>query len=95
MARFVVELHVPVVDSAETLEDIEAFLDDLEETGEIEIHAEPEDRPEEHVFFLTGPDPDILLTAATQAAETPGTPGGAFAVVLPEGRRVPLPWTSG
>ncbi|GAB2817226.1 hypothetical protein GCM10022221_13810 [Actinocorallia aurea] len=96
MARIVVELHIPVYadGSSEYLEDIEAFLSDLEETGEIDIEADPEEHPDAHVFFLAGPDADILLTAASQAAETPGTPSGAYAVVTPENRHVPLPWTS-
>ncbi|ROO84083.1 hypothetical protein EDD29_1595 [Actinocorallia herbida] len=95
MARIVVELHIPVYtgDSSEYLEDIEAFLGDLEETGEIELNADPEERPDTHVFFLAGPDSDILLTAASQAAETPGTPVGAYAVLTPEGRHIPLPWS--
>ncbi|MCD0450696.1 hypothetical protein LO762_16085 [Actinocorallia sp. API 0066] len=88
MPHAVVELHIPRPtddpDPDEWAEEIESFLADLEEIGEIEVPADPETRAAVHVFYLTGPDPDMLLAACAQAAALPGVPRGAYAVVTAE-----------
>jgi hypothetical protein len=103
----VVEIHVPmsptpnVPDGAYPypwIEEVEDFLADLEDQGDVEVFDDGEEYAEAYVFFVTGAGEEELLAVASRVATLPGVPAGAFAVVgddeaevLGPGRRVTLP----
>ena len=80
------------------IEDVEAFLVDVEDRGEAEVYDDGEEYGEVYVFFVTGADEDSLLAVASRAAKLDRVPTGAFAMVthdeadeFGQGRRVDLP----
>jgi hypothetical protein len=103
----VVEIHVPlsptpnVPDGAYPypwIEEVEDFLADLEDQGDVEVFDDGEEYAEAYVFFVTGAGEEELLAVASRVATLPGVPAGTFAVVgddgaevLGLGRRVTLP----
>ncbi|MBO3747578.1 hypothetical protein J5X84_15990 [Streptosporangiaceae bacterium NEAU-GS5] len=107
MAAPVVELHVPLHPTpgrAETdypfpwIDEIEVFLFELEQEGEVAIFDDGEEFEGAYVFFLTGADETGLLAVASRASCLDGVPMGAFAMVTDDeaaefgrGRRVDLP----
>ena len=97
VAIIVVEIHVPTTPDLAWVEDIEDFLADLEDNGEVEVYDDAEKVEGAHVFYLTGNRSQDLLVVAARVAARPGVPSGAFAVVTDDkaahgtGRRVALP----
>ena len=97
MAIIVVEIHVPTTPELAWVEDIEDFLADLEDNGDVEVYDDAEQVGDAHVFYLTGSRSQDLLAIAGRVAARPGVPTGAFAVVTDDnsahgtGRRVALP----
>ncbi|MDP9842670.1 hypothetical protein [Streptosporangium lutulentum] len=107
MATTVVEIHVPlreVSSLAKTeyqfpwIDEIEEFLFELEQQGEVEVFDDGEEFREVYVFFVTGTDENALLVAASRVAALDGVPAGAFAVITDDeaaefglGRRIDLP----
>ncbi|MGW2770671.1 hypothetical protein [Streptomyces sp. NPDC001275] len=103
----VVEIHVPLLPTPNLadgaypfpwIEEVEEFLADLEDQGEVEVFDDGEEDEEAYVFFITGAGEDRLLAAASRVATLPGVPAGTFAVVSNDeaeefglGQRVTLP----
>lgn len=107
MPTMVVAIHVPLLQTPNLpdgaypfpwIADVEDFLADLEEQGEVEVFDDGEEGADAYVFFLTRADEENLLTVASYVAELPGVPAAAFAVVSDNGaelfglgRRIALP----
>jgi len=97
MAVIVVEIHVPAGDTTSWVEDVEDFLGDLEDAGDVEVYDDSERVGGVHVFYLTGRRAEPLLAVAARVAARAGVPAGAFAVVTDDkaahgtGKRVALP----
>ncbi|MCX5169645.1 hypothetical protein OG616_16670 [Streptomyces antibioticus] len=103
----VVEIHVPLLPTPGLpdgshpfpwIEEIEDFLSDLEDQGDVEIFDEGEEDGDVYVFFVTGAGEGNLLAVASRVARLPGVPAGVVAVVSNDeaeefglGRRVTLP----
>ncbi|MDQ1702235.1 MAG: hypothetical protein QOF57_1487 [Frankiaceae bacterium] len=96
MATIVVEIHVPVSGDAGWVDDVEDFLADLEDAGDVEVYDDTERIGDVQVFYLTGRKADPLLATASRVAARTGVPAGAFAIVTDDqaahgtGRRVSL-----
>jgi len=105
--ELVVEIHVPLLPATDAvpgedafgwIEDVEDYLDEVEERGDAEVFEDGEEIGASYVFFVTGADEPCLLDVATQVVSLAGVPQGAFAVVTDDeveqvgaGRRVALP----
>ncbi|MCX5054666.1 MULTISPECIES: hypothetical protein [unclassified Streptomyces] len=103
----VVEIHVPLLPTPDLpdgsypfpwIEEIEDFLSDLEDQGDVEVFDEGEEDGDVYVFFVTGTDERDLLAVASRVATLPGVPTRTIAVVgsdeaeeFGRGRRVALP----
>jgi hypothetical protein len=103
----VIEIHVPLpgVESQEVdtptlawIDQIEDFLFQREDEGELEVFDDGEEYGEVYVFFIAGAAETALLQAASQVVSLDGVPAGAFAIVTDDqaqefgvGRRVNLP----
>jgi hypothetical protein len=103
----VVEIHVPLLPTPDLpdgcypfpwIEEVEDFLSDLEDQGDVEVFDEGEEDGDVYVFFVTGAGERDLLAVASRVATLPGVPAGAVAVVSNDeaegfglGRRVALP----
>ncbi len=106
MPETVVEIHVPLVSPADLsagaypfpwIRQVDEFLEDLQERGEVEVFDEGEEFGRVYVFFVTAAELDDLLAVAARVAGLPGVPAGAFAMVTDDeavamgrGRRVKL-----
>ncbi|MBE4737568.1 hypothetical protein HW845_22245 [Streptomyces sp. ND05-3B] len=107
MPTMVVEIHVPLLPTPDLsdgsypfpwIEEVEDFLSDLEDQGDVEVFDEGEEDGDVYVFFVTGAGERDLLAVASRVATLPGVPAGAIAVVSNDeaegfglGRRVALP----
>mgnify|MGYP007010097149 FL=1 len=107
MPTMVVEIHVPLLPTPGLpdgsypfpwIEEIEDFLSDLEDKGDVDVFDEGEEDGDVYVFFVTGADEGDLLAVASRVATLSGVPAGAVAVVSNDeakefglGRRVTLP----
>ncbi|MFE3032434.1 hypothetical protein ACFXKY_12365 [Streptomyces canus] len=103
----VVEIHVPLLPtpglpdgsySFPWIEEVEDFLSDLEDQGDVEVFDEGEEDGDVYVFFITGAGEGDLLAVGSRVTILPGVPAGTFAVVSNDeaeefglGRRVALP----
>ncbi|MER7185279.1 hypothetical protein ABT404_38460 [Streptomyces hyaluromycini] len=103
----VVEIHVPLLPTPGLpdgsypfpwIDEVQDFLSDLEDQGEVEVFDEGEEDGDVYVFFVTGAGEGRLLTAASRVAALSGVPAGTVAVVSDDeaeelglGRRVALP----
>lgn len=106
MAETIVEIHVPLVAATGLaagvyqfpwIENVEDFLTDLEDRGEIEVCDEGEECGGVYVFAISGADEAALLATASRVALLNRVPPGTFAVVtddetdeIGQGRRVEL-----
>ena len=106
MSDLVVEVHVPLVPTPGLeegeyafpwIDDIEAFLFDLEGDPRGELFDDGEEWGEEYLFFIWQGSEESLLGLARAIANLPGVPGGVYAVVtdtdsteMGTGRRVDL-----
>ncbi|MEV4658098.1 hypothetical protein [Micromonospora sp. NPDC049301] len=106
MAETVVEIHVPLVATPGLaarayqfpwIEDVENFLADLEDRGDVEVFDEGEELGDVYVFAIGGAKEAALLATASRVAMLDRVPRGAFAVVtddetdeIGQGRRVEL-----
>ncbi|MEV4491362.1 hypothetical protein AB0K04_14740 [Micromonospora coxensis] len=111
MPNTVVEIHVPLVATPGLtedeyafpwIEDVEDFLADLDEQGDVHEYDDGEEYGHAYVFFLTGTREEALLAVASRVATLDRVPAGAFAVVTDDeaeefgvGRRVDLPLPAG
>jgi hypothetical protein len=93
-----VEIHVPMTDDIEWIDDIGDYLIDLEEELGLEEYDDGEQYGDVYIFFIAGASEKTLLAAASRVAAREGVPAGAFAMVTdtsaPQfgmGRRVNLP----
>ena len=93
-----VEIHVPMTEDGDWIDDVGDFMIDLEEELGIEEHDDGEQYGDVYIFFVAGASERTLLTAASRVATREGVPAGAFAMVTNTdaprfgmGRRVPLP----
>ncbi|WP_245641172.1 hypothetical protein [Streptomyces megasporus] len=103
----VVETHVPLQPTPDLadgaypfpwIEEVEDFLSDLEDQGDVEVFDEGEEDGGVYVFFVTGAGEGDLLAVASRVAALPGVPAGTVAFVSTDeaeefglGRRVALP----
>ncbi|MEV7981868.1 hypothetical protein [Streptomyces sp. NPDC086519] len=103
----VVEIHVPLLptpglpDGAYPfpwIEEVEDFLSDLEDQGDVEVFDEGAEDGDVYVFFITGAGEGDLLAVASRVATLLGLPAGTVAIVSNDeaeefglGRRVALP----
>ncbi|MFI2351753.1 hypothetical protein ACH492_33050 [Streptomyces sp. NPDC019443] len=103
----VVEIHVPLSPSQNVpdgaypypwIEEVEDFLADLEDQGDVEVFDDGEEDADAYIFFVTGAGEEDLLAVASRVATLPGVPAGTFAVISDDdaeefglGRRVTLP----
>ncbi|MFG2556954.1 hypothetical protein [Streptomyces sp. NPDC048581] len=103
----VVEIHVPLLPTPGLsdgsylfpwIEEVEDFLSDLEDQGDVEVFDEGEEDGDVYVFFITGAAEGDLLAVASRVATLPGIPAGTVAVVSSDeveefglGPRVALP----
>ncbi|MFE2972853.1 hypothetical protein ACFXKC_56960 [Streptomyces sp. NPDC059340] len=103
----VVEIHVPLLPtpglpdgsySIPWIEEVEDFLSDLEDQGDVEVFDEGEEDVYVYVFFVTGAGEGDLLAVASRVATLPGVSAGTIAVVSSDeaedfglGRHVALP----
>ncbi|MFD7231179.1 hypothetical protein [Streptomyces sp. NPDC059881] len=103
----VVEIHVPLLPTPDLpdgsysfpwIEEVEDFLSDLEDQGDVDVFDDGEEDGDVYVFFVTGADEEDLLAIASRVATLPGVPAGVFAVVSNDkaeeiglGPRVTLP----
>ena len=93
-----VEIHVPMTDDLEWIDDIGDYLIDLEEELGLEEYDDGEQYGDVYIFFIAGASEKTLLAAASRVATREGVPEGAFAMVTDtnapqfgRGRRVNLP----
>ena len=93
-----VEIHVPMTDDVEWIDDIGDYLIDLEDEFGLEEHDDGEQYGDVYIFFIAGASEKTLLAAASKVATRKGVPEGTFAMVTdtnaPQfgmGRRVDLP----
>lgn len=107
MPTMVVEIHVPLLPTPDLpdgsypfpwIEEVEDFLSDLEDQGDVEVFDEGEENGDVYVFFITGASQGDLLVVASRVATLPGVAAGTIAVVSTNeaeefglGRRVALP----
>ncbi|MGW4824606.1 hypothetical protein ACWEP4_38205 [Streptomyces sp. NPDC004227] len=103
----VVEIHVPLAPAPNLadgaypypgIEEVEDFLTDLEDQGDVEVFDDGEEDADAYVFFVTGAGEEDLLAVASRVAMLSGVPAGTFAVISHDeaeefglGRRVTLP----
>lgn len=103
----VVEIHVPLLPTPGLpddsypfpwIEEVEDFLSDLEDQGDVEVFDEGEEDGDVYVFFITGAGEGDLLAVASRVAALPCIPAGTVAVVSSDeaeefglGPRVVLP----
>ncbi|MBG0565966.1 hypothetical protein I4J89_31415 [Actinoplanes sp. NEAU-A11] len=102
----IVEIHVPLLPGEGVregdyqypwIEQVEEFLIDVEDEGDIEVYDDGEEFGDDYVFFVSGGSEKALLAAASRVATLDGVPAGTFALVtdedadMGEGRRVDLP----
>lgn len=102
----VVEIHVPLRPAADLapgeypypwIDDIEDYLAERSEDGEVEVYDDGEEVGPEYVFFVCGAPEASLVGVAAEVAALPFVPDGAYAVVTDStadvgaGRRVDLP----
>ncbi|MFD7999589.1 hypothetical protein [Streptomyces mirabilis] len=90
MPTMVVEIHVPLLPTPHLpqgahpfpwIEEIEDFLADLEDQGDVEVFDDGEEHRDAYAFFVTGSGAEHLLAVASRVATLPGVPAGTFAVV--------------
>ncbi len=93
MAELVVEVHVPLVKSADLqdgdyafpwIDDVTEFVAQLDETPRYDgatMYDDSEEWSDHYVFFLAGAPEDSLIRAANDLIQLPGVPVGAFAMV--------------
>jgi len=93
-----VEIHIPMTEYGEWLDDVGDFMIDLEEELGLEEYDDGEQFGDVYIFFIAGASERTLLAAASRVATRKGVPAGAFAMVTdtnaPQfgmGRRVNLP----
>ena len=93
-----VEIHVPMTDDNEWIDDVGDFMIDLEEELGLEEYDDGEEFGDVYIFFIAGAGERTLRAAAAGVATRDGVPAGAFAMVTdtaaPQfglGRRVNLP----
>ncbi|MFU8852813.1 hypothetical protein ACNAW0_17770 [Micromonospora sp. SL1-18] len=107
MPTMVVEIHVPGVAAPGLAEheyqfpwidDVQDFLDDLDEQGDVQEFDDGEEYGDVYIFFITGTSEEALLAVASEVAALDRVPAGAFAMVTNDeaeefgmGRRVDLP----
>ncbi|MFJ4620446.1 hypothetical protein [Streptomyces sp. NPDC088812] len=107
MSTVIVEIHVPLSPAPNLpdgacpcpwIDQVEEFLVDVEDEGDVEVFDDGEQFEDAYVFFVTGAGEEELLAVASRVALLPGVPAGAFAVVSHDdaeefgmGRRVALP----
>jgi len=104
MADLVVEIHVPLTPTQGRapsdyafpwIDDIEAYLADLD-SSQGEEYDDGEELGDEYLFFLVGAPEADLLQVARQVSQLDGVPKGVYAVVndsegaMGQGRRVEL-----
>ncbi|MFI1444968.1 hypothetical protein [Streptomyces fructofermentans] len=103
----VVEIHMPLLSTPDLpdgaypfpwIDDVEDFLSDLEDQGDVDVFDEGEEDGGVYVFFITGASQGDLLAVASRVATLPGVPAGTIAVVSTDeaeefglGPRVALP----
>jgi hypothetical protein len=80
------------------IQEVEDFLSDLEDQGDLEVFDEGAENGDVYIFFLTGASEEDLLAVASRVATLPGIPAGTIAVVSDDeaeefglGRQVALP----
>ena len=111
MPTTIVEIHVPLVAApglAEDehafprIDDVQDFLADLDEQGDVREYDDGEEYGDVYIFFLTGACEEALLPVASRVAALDGVPTGTFAMVTDDeaeefgmGRRVDLPCPQG
>ncbi|MEV6343702.1 hypothetical protein [Actinoplanes sp. NPDC051851] len=94
-----VEIHVPRGGGpAGWIDEVEDYLEGLDDRGEVAVYDDGEEFNDAHVFFIHAASEEALLDAASQVAEMEGVPPGAWAMVTDDqldetggGRRVELP----
>lgn len=93
-----VEIHIPLTDDLEWVDDIGDYMIDLEDELGLEEHDDGEEYGDVYIFFIAGASERTLLKAASRIATRKGVPRGAFAMVTTtdaphfgQGRRVNLP----
>ena len=107
MPKMVVEIHVPLVAAPGLAEDehqfpwigdVQDFLADLDEQGDVQDFDDGEEYGDVYVFFITGTSEQALLAAASDVAKLERVPSGTFAMVTDDeaeefgmGRGVDLP----
>ncbi|MEU3795535.1 hypothetical protein AB0F07_38070 [Streptomyces fructofermentans] len=103
----VVEIHVPLLSTPDLpdgaypfpwIDDVEDFLSDLEDQGDVDVFDEGEEDGGVYFFFITGASQGDLLAVASRVATLPGVTAGTIAVVSTDeaeefglGPRVALP----
>ncbi len=111
MPNTIVEIHVPLVATPGLtgdeyafpwIEDVEDFLADLDEQGDVQAYDDGEQYGDVYVFFLAGTRVEDLLAVASRVASLDRVPAGAFAMVTDDeadefgtGQRVDLPSPAG
>ncbi|MGA3541833.1 hypothetical protein ACK8GE_21375 [Micromonosporaceae bacterium DT194] len=111
MPNTIVEIHVPLVAAQGVAEDeyafpwiddVQDFLADLGEQGDVREYDDGEEYGDVYVFFLTGTREEGLLDVASRVATLDGVPTGTFAMITDDeaeefgmGRRVNLPLSAG
>lgn len=107
MPKMVVEIHVPLVAAPGLvddeypfpwIDDVQDFLADLDEQGDVQEYDDGEEDGDVYIFFITGTSESALLGVAAEVAALDRVPAGAFAMVTDDeaeefgmGRRVALP----
>ncbi|MFJ1561375.1 hypothetical protein [Streptomyces mirabilis] len=103
----VVEIHVPLLPTPgfpdgsypfPWIEEVEDFLSDVEDQGDVEVCDEGEEDGDVYVFFVTGAGEGDLLAVASRVATLPGVSAGTIVVVSSDeaedfglGRHVAIP----
>ncbi|TDB81774.1 hypothetical protein [Micromonospora sp. KC721] len=107
MPTVIVEIHVPLLATPGLaddeyafpwIEDIEDFLADLDEQGDVQAYDDGEEYGDHYLFFVAGGSERALLKVASEVTSLDRVPAGAFAMVTDDvaeefgtGRRVNLP----
>lgn len=90
MATTVVEIHVPLTpdttvgegeDRFPWIADLEQFVEDLEEEGEIFVVETGDEFEGSYVIVVTGAGEQELLAVANRVGNLPGIPSGVVAFV--------------
>ncbi|NEM90137.1 hypothetical protein [Galbitalea soli] len=89
----VIEIHIPLVPGVGVPVDeyqfpwifeVEGYLTDLEEEGDLEVVGDGDELDDEYVFYIGGATEAHLVAVAARVAALPSVPAGAYGILTTE-----------